>query len=294
MPARTIDGKNLSLLVADIKKKKELQEISDEFVRSQLLAFFLREPKLHQAIIKEFNPRSFAYKKIVKCVRAKLRRSYGLFRQKSELANRELLLQELFSCPNSKRPEVIKKILSTHSSTKERLPFYEELYQQIFSLTGGPDTILDLGAGINPFSFPFMKLKKVAYRAVDISEKEVELLNRYFEFLQQENKDFLGRAEVRDLMQLSGIKPADVCFLFKMTDIIEQGKEGHKATEALITKIPAKFIVVSFPTRTMSGRKMNFPRRKWIELMCARLGYSFEVLEFSNEIFYVIGKKMPQ
>ena len=92
-----------------------------------------------------------------------------------------------------------------------------------------------------------------------------------------------------DISNLTGIPPADLCFLFKMTDILDQGK-GHKVTEEIIRKVPAKFVVVSFPTKTMSGKRMNYPRRKWIELMCQRLNYEVKIIEFSNELFYVIKK----
>ena len=35
---------------------------------------------------------------------------------------------------------------------------------------------------------------------------------------------------------------------------------------------------------------MNHPYRGWIEQMCRRLGYFYEILEFENEIFYLIQK----
>ncbi|MBI2151512.1 hypothetical protein HYU21_02175 [Candidatus Woesearchaeota archaeon] len=65
---------------------------------------------------------------------------------------------------------------------------------------------------------------------------------------------------------------------------------GHKNSELVIKSLSVKWIVVSFPTLTMSGKKMNFPRHKWIELMCQRLGYMFNLIEFENELFYVIKK----
>ena len=74
-----------------------------------------------------------------------------------------------------------------------------------------------------------------------------------------------------------------------MTDVLDKGK-GHKTSEEIIKAIPAKFVVVSFATLTISGKKMNYPRRGWIELMCKRLGYEFKLLEFSNELFYVVMK----
>ena len=175
--------------------------------------------------------------------------------------------------------------METHSSTKERLPFYDQLYKKIFKITGEPKTILDLGAGINPLSFSYMNLRKVNYYAYDLSKEEVKILNQFFK-----DKKVNGKAGILDLLNINKVKKlpkAEVAFLFKMTDVLDKGK-GHKKSEEVIKAIPAKFIVVSFPTLTMSGKKMNHPRRKWIELMCKRLGYKFKVLEFSNEMFYVM------
>jgi len=88
---------------------------------------------------------------------------------------------------------------------------------------------------------------------------------------------------------LSKLPQADVCFLFKMTDVLEQGR-GHKVTEQILQAVKAKFVVVSFPTLTMSGKRMNYPRRRWMELMCERLGWSYSLIEMPNELFYVVMK----
>lgn len=280
----------MNALVRDIKKKRELNELSESFVKKELTAFLRQNPKLSESLD---NPRSAYYKQIVKGVRAKLRRVYGLFRKKdSSFGNqdRNSLIKELLKGKDVvKGRDVVKEILLTHSSTKERLPFYGELYQKIFAVTGKPLTIVDLGSGINPFSIPYMKLKQLAYHAYDLNKEEIASLNKYFKFLNKSNPFFRGKAEVLDITEVKKILPADIAFLFKMTDVIDRGR-GHKKTEEVITAISAKYVIVSFPTITMSGKKMNFPRRKWIELMCRRLNYKFEVLTFSNELFYVMQK----
>ena len=74
-----------------------------------------------------------------------------------------------------------------------------------------------------------------------------------------------------------------------MTDILDKGR-GHRKTQEVIKAVRASFIVVSFPTVTMSGKKMNYPRRRWIELLCNRLGYAYDLIEFPTEIFYVVKK----
>lgn len=289
---KVLEEENVVKLISDIKKKKELQEISDDFVRDNLFRFFQQETKLFNRLVKGFSPKSSSYKEVIKKVRAKLRRVYGLFRIEEQAKKRKKLVEYLLKAPQLKRKEIIKKILATHSSTKERLSSYPKLYKKIFRITGKPKAILDLGCGINPFSILFMGLKELVYYAHDISEEEVELLNRFFKLLNSENGYFIGKAEVLNLIRwarLKELEKAEVCFLFKMTDVLDQGK-GHKVSEAVIRNVPAKFVVVSFPTLTMSGKKMRYPRRGWIELMCRRLGYSFKLLEFGNELFYVLEK----
>lgn len=188
---------------------------------------------------------------------------------------------------------MLTKILQTHASTRERMPFYAKLYASIFHHTGNPETILDLGCGINPFSFSFMQLKNMKYFACDVNIEEVELVDDYFKYLHKRNKHFSGKAEILDTLhwvKLRQLVKAEICFLFKMTDVLDQGK-GHQRSEEVIKNVPAKFVIVSFPTKTMSGRPMNFPRRTWIELMAKRLGYQYKTLEFLGEIFYLIDKR---
>ncbi|MEW5897067.1 MAG: hypothetical protein AB1668_05215 [Nanoarchaeota archaeon] len=301
---KVLDEKKVTALITRIKKKKELKEVSSDFVYDCLFDFLQQNPKLVPMLTDNFNPKSSYYKQIIKEVRARLRKVYGLFRVEEGAKHLRVLVSELLESGKSKQAgknkhkELITRILSTHASTKERLPFYSQLYKKIFALTGKPETIIDFGCGINPFSVHFMELKKITYYAYDISEDEIRSLQLFFKHEHAANKNFTGRAKVMDVFQWVRLKesrenaPADICFLFKMTDILDSSGKGHKTSGAVIAGVPAKYVVVSFPTKTMSGKKMNFPRRKWIELMCARLGYSFWILEFGNEVFYVI-KKHP-
>lgn len=268
-----LTANQLQQLIIEVKKKKELRELAEEFVKKQLIIILNQNPQIQLQLKSKFNPKSSDYKQIIKLTRNKLRRAYGLFRQeKIDLGTDDYL-------------ELLKK----HSSTRERLEIYPRLYSQIFKITGKPKTILDLGCGLNPLSIEFMNLKCLNYYAYDLNEKEIEILNRYF----QKSQSFCGQTEIFDITELEKLKnlpKADLCFLFKMTDILDAGK-GHKNTEIALQNIPARFIIVSFPTKTMSGKPMNAPRRKWMEWLCNRLGYGYQILEFENEIFYVIKKR---
>ena len=290
---KLIPEENILILIKDIKDKKELSSLSEDFIRDNLFDYFQKTPKVISAVSSKINKKSVSYRKILKENRAKLRKVYGLFRLEEELKRRNELIELLVSSSPKDRENIITEILETHSSTKERLKIYSELYKEIFKITGKPHTILDLGCGINPFSYQFMDLKECIYHAYDISNDEIANLNQYFSLIKKENPSFEGYADILDalhLTYLSHIPPVDICFLFKMTDVLDRGK-GHKITEEVLKMVPANYVVISFATKTMSGKKMTAPRRRWMEWLCKRLEYKYKIILLKNEIFYVINKK---
>ena len=68
------------------------------------------------------------------------------------------------------------KVLKTNKSTNERS--YGLLYEEIFSITGKPKQILDLGCGINPISL--WRYKNIDITALEINKDYVDFLNVYF------------------------------------------------------------------------------------------------------------------
>lgn len=275
-------------IVLDIKSKKELANVDDGIVSEQLVKLLKQNSRALNFLLESTNTkqlrRSESYKKIIKFVRAELRQYYGMFVVDSK--KREELLEKLDGLDDL---ETHREILSTHESARERIGIYDKLYNDIFWITGKPDSILDLGCGMNPFSYPFMSVA-AKYYASDISSKDTDFVQRYFRKVGIDGITFplnlkgVAKAHVLDIFPKT-----DVCFLFKVLDSIET--KGHKLAEILVKAINSDFVVASFSTRTLSGKRMRHPYRGWIEQMCKRIGYGYEVLEFENEIFYVINKQ---
>lgn len=174
---------------------------------------------------------------------------------------------------------VLRKVTGAFSikSTEDRN--YKNLYEKIFEITGKPQKILDLGCGLNPLSF---EDKDVYYIACDINKENCEIIKKYLDKIGIKNKVICA-----DLLKIK--EDAEVCFLFRVLDALDRSK-GHKISENLIKSLNCKYIVVSFSTKTLSGKEMNHPYRGWIERMLNRLGYKFEILKQESEIFYVIKK----
>ena len=259
-------------LIKNIKSKKELSEIDDSLVSSEMENVISHDKKLLDFLSSASDmkkiEKSARYKETIKKTRAILRKSVGVFIRMDKTQDFSQLLQK-------------------HESTRERLQIYPELYKRIFHITGNPKSILDLGCGLNPLSYKYLKAKPIYY-CVDISSNIIEIVNSFF----KKNK-IKGQAEIMNLREIKNhrlnLPKAGICFMFKLLDSLEIEK-GHKLAEKLVKEVPSKWFAVSFSTNTLSGRRMNHPYRGWIEQMCRRLGYFYEILEFENEIFYLIQK----
>lgn len=249
-------------IVKKIKEKKELSGISDvlvlELLQKKVAKFHLDITKLKKADVKI----------LIKDVRAELREYSGRFK-----------------LPEKKVSELLENndmqgLLNSHLSTRERLDFYPELKKFISPLH--ISSILDLGCALNPIA---LSSKEIHYYASDIDTKNLEIVKKYFE-----KNSFPGETFIYDLRNIdsNNLPKADLCILFKVLDIIEN--KGHKLAEKIITKISSRYFLVSFATKKISGKAMKFPERHWFELMLTRLGFKFETIHSSNEIFYLIKK----
>src|SRR3972149_2410738 len=134
------------------------------------------------------------------------------------------LLHKVFGAFGSRKLLIPKKrteewILRKHLSTRERLPYYREIYERILKGLGGKISILDLGAGVNGFSYRYFKEIgfDVDYTGVEAIGQFSELINGYFK-----SGKFKARAIHLSLFELFKVKKMiekskkpRVVFLFK-------------------------------------------------------------------------------
>ncbi len=257
-------------LIQKIKSKK-YSSLSDDIIEQEINSFLRKKPKAKD-------------KKIIKEVKARLHKIYGSFQVKKK-KKRDVLLEELKQNPNS--IDLHRKILETNLSTKERLKAYNTLYYRIFQITKKPKSILDLGSGINPISYPFLECNP-KYTAIEIDQDDVNFINEYFKI-----KNIKGTAFLKTINKdkIKELPKTDITFLFKILDPLES-KKGHKFSEELIKAIKSKYIVASFSTKTVSNKMMKYPRRGWFEQLLNRLKYKFRIVKTQNEFYYVIQKSI--
>jgi len=274
--------KKTNVLVRSIQKSRKYSSIFEDLIRQEIDNYFKKNPKDKKYLD---NIKSKNYKKIIKTIRSRLHQVSGSFNK--DKGKREQYLKQIYGINDYKNHD---EILKTNVSTKERLNSYGKLYKKIFSITGKPKKIIDIGSGINPVSYPYMGINGITYYAYDVDKDDCELLNKYFKIMYDYTK-LKGKAFVANLSNISSIKKlprGDICFMFKFLDVIEG--RGHKLSEEIIKEINCKNIVVSFPTKTVSGKKMKHAYRGWIEKMLERIKIDYEKVLLGNEVFYVIKK----
>ena len=140
------------------------------------------------------------------------------------------------------------KMLESHASTRERIPFLDDFYRQIFAVTGIPHSILDLACAMHPFSHPWMNLPlDCQYSAYDLHQPRVDLIQQFFQ-----TAGIAGQAFYGDILLNPPQIPADVAFFFKEAHRFEQRQKG--CNRAFWQALQVNWLVVSLPATNLSGR----------------------------------------
>ena len=118
------------------------------------------------------------------------------------------ILRRVFSSFTSRKILSLKNkdeewILKKHLSSRERLPHYLEVYKRIFKNMDKKLSIIDLGSGVNGFSYNYFKKLSldVNYVAIEAIKQFTDSMNNYFE-----NKKINGRSFHLSLLELEKIK----------------------------------------------------------------------------------------
>jgi len=283
-------------LVLIIKNKKELLNLDDSFIEEKIDKALLNNKKIRKKLfeIKEIKnlKRSKEVKNFISEIRRVLRQIYGVFDLDIKNKKQELIIKlgENYS------QRLMEELLELHQSTIERIPYYEQLFEEIASRNKGAKTILDLGCGFNPYATRLLEEKlgvKIDYYASDISTKNMIDIKKYFSLI-----GVKGDAKAIDLVtnyqELKTFPPkkVDLVLMFKLLDSLETIKKNvsEKIIDLLLTK--AKGFVVSFPTRSLGGNKViSNDKRVWFEKLLERKNLVYETFELPNEIFYFFRNK---
>lgn len=205
-------------------------------------------------------------------------------------ANYPLWLNELkLAAQSGKRDnllDVCAKIMSYHSSTRERLPILDQFYTEIFTSLPPIHTILDIASGLNPLAIPWMPLAENAqYYAYDIYSDMMDFLAEWMKIINVQ-----GYAKVSDVLQHCPTDKVDVALLLKVIPCLEQIDKS--AGSRLLQTINADHLVVSFPVHSLGGRSKGMIEHYEARFQELVKGKRWEIkrLEFSSELVFVVKK----
>lgn len=232
-------------------------------------------------------------KKALKAAKSKLHQVYGAYFEKMNMDKIREQIDKLAGTDNPDEAALktaALTIMKHHTSTVERMPFMEQFYADLFARIGKPRKILDLACGLNPFSVPWMELEPgTEYFAFDIDTRLMAAINTFFKYLE---RPYVAQcADI--LVSLPNIAmEADVVFLLKTLPCLEQQEKG--ISEKLITALKKKYIIISFPSKSLSGKARGMAGHygRFILEILEKMGLGYFKMEYANEVFYVVGASL--
>ena len=239
----------------------DTQAVIDSITRSKKYADIC--PDAVRRIALECEGRYRNEKALEKAVREKLHGISGAY-----------LSAEDACLPESMDDAALEGLLMKHASTRERLPLtrMDQLYEKLFAATGVPESLLDIACGLNPV---YLRARYPAMRVVglDLSRTCARLSGGLCADLLTEGSLPEGRF--------------DVALMFKILPLMERERPGAGAK--LLEEADARYVIASFPTRTMGGRNVGMQAHyeAWMDgHMGARKLVERIVTE--NEAYYVL------
>jgi 16S rRNA (guanine(1405)-N(7))-methyltransferase len=263
--------KQVDALVTAVKQSKKYGDTSEETIRELAVEALRRHKKPKTAL---------------KSVRTQLHSIMAPYLGDPDY---EAAQDELTAVFATHDPQAIKatchNLLTTHLSTRERLPLLDTFYQEIFAVTGKPSSLLDIACGLNPLAFPWMDLPaSTQFHAYDIHEPRIDFLNHYFTLQGLE-----PLAKLQDVALQFPQEQADVAlFLKEMPRFARNyGNLGRPLLEAL----NVKWLVISYPSiSTHGGRNLTDRYRDFMaQLIDGRTWPVTEIL-FEGELVFCIEK----
>jgi 16S rRNA (guanine(1405)-N(7))-methyltransferase len=182
--------------------------------------------------------------------------------------------------------ETLVPVLGLQSSLKERIPILNSFYKKIFEATGVPHSLIDLACGLNPLTYFWMDLPvDTTYQSFDIDEDQIIFLNAVFKMFAVKNV----HANVGDCL-IDAIGYADIIFMLKLLPCLEHQKKGSGIE--LIKKLDCKYVVVSFPVKSLSGKKAGMAEfyRNDFKKILEKEKFEFKEVLFYSELVFIVHK----
>lgn len=194
----------------------------------------------------------------------------------------------------------LRRAMSVHASTRERLGHLDAFYREVFEWIPPPATVRDLACGLHPLAVPWMDLPpSTVYTASDIDARLVGFVGAALTELGVPH-----RVAVADLLDAPAEAPADAAadeprhdaaddtadltLLLKTVPCLEAQQRG--SGWRLIEAVRSPTLVVTFPTRSLGQRSKGMFQTHSTAFEAQMEGRPWDVrrLEIGPELIYVI------
>ncbi len=242
-------------------------------------------PETVQALVTLEASNHKSAKALEKAVRKHLHNIMAPYLGDPDYAQATTDLTEAFAQSQAAANTLLLEYLSTHESTKERLPILEQFYADIFAITGVPNTVLDLACALNPLAFPWMGLPNSAtFYSYDIHTERIDFLNAYFTL-----QGIPQAAKLQDLALELPTESGEVALFLKELPRFERNyqKKGWRLIDAL----NVEWVAISFPTVSLhGGRSLVEHYRNYFAEKAAEREWQYTELMYPTEMVFVAKK----
>lgn len=228
----------------------------------------------------------------VKATRNKLHQMVGAYLDGEPRYDR--WLADLTAAYGAGDPAEIRRVSAAvmrhHASTRERLPILGEFYGAIFRRLPPIRRVLDVACGLNPLALPWLPLAGGAeYVAYDVDAAMIAFLQGYFALA-----PVVGRAAVRDIVADPPAERADLALALKAIPCLEQLDKAAGAR--LLDALDAPYLLVSFPARSLGGRRRGMAANYGAHFAALIAGRGWEVEEFAfaSEVAFLVTTGRPR
>ncbi|MBF0101088.1 MAG: hypothetical protein HQK77_09300 [Desulfobacterales bacterium] len=283
----------------------EMEKISSHYkmdkplVEKTIQTLLEKHPDVYQLMIQgqayEEIQRRASYKRFIKAVKKDIYyqlRQYHVHQKESDALQGELKQLVLQEVPWEQMTCLLEQIMSTHISTKERLPFYKTFYHELFQVIDYPESIIDIGCGLHPLSYPFHTHHHLKhYIAIDKDKQVISILNDLAPYL----LPLIFKPLCMDLKDIhwenisyTQQKKCDLAFMLKIVPVIQR---QNKALVNLLCNVPATWVFITGNIEAMTRKQTIYHREKqllheFIRLSGKKMIHTFY---FDTEFGYLLG-----
>ena len=263
----------LDQLVNVVLSSRKYAQICPDFVRS----LALKEIR-HQR----------SYKEALKATRSKLHQVAAAYLlSQPDYALWLVRLQQAHTSPDPAALRVLcRDLMSSHASTRERLPILDTFYPTVLAGLPPIHSVLDLACGLNPLSLPWMGLPpEVEYYAVDIYQDMLTFLGQFMRLL-----GIQGHPISADVLEFSLEREVDLALVLKAIPCLEQ--LDRSAGRRLLAALPAKHLLVSFPVYSLGGRSVGMldTYADHMQELVAGQPWSVVRFDFPTELVFLLSR----